>query len=192
MKLKHMMYIALFTAVVGVLGFFPPITLPVIPVPITLQTLGVMLAGGILGARRGGLSLLLFLLLLCIGLPLLAGGRGGIGPLVAPGGGYILSWPVAAFVIGYLVEKNFRRLGYINVFVFNWIGGVLLINLCGITFMSVTGDLPWVATAISSMIFLPGDTAKAVIASYVTVKFNRLYPIIRQKDQPANERKGAS
>src|SRR5690625_7350257 len=75
MKLQDMMYISLFAAIVGVLGFIPPIPLPFSPVPITAQTLGVMLAGGILGARRGGLSLLLFIALVAIGTPLLTGGR---------------------------------------------------------------------------------------------------------------------
>ena len=63
----------------GVLGLIPPIALSITPVPITLQSLGVMLAGGLLGSRLGALSQLVFLLIVGVGAPLLAGGRGGLG-----------------------------------------------------------------------------------------------------------------
>lgn len=76
-----MMYVALFAAVMAVLGLLPPIPLPFIPVPITVQTLGVMLAGSILGARLGGLSLLIFAIIVLAGAPLLSGGRGGLSVL---------------------------------------------------------------------------------------------------------------
>ena len=181
MKLKNMMYISLFAAIIGVLGFFPPILLPLLPVPVTLQTLGVMLAGGILGARRGGLSLLLFLLLVIIGLPLLSGGRGGAGILVGPTGGFFLCWPIAAWIVGFMVEKYWHTLNVGKVFLFNVIAGVLLINLSGATFLSLTGELPWLGAATSTLIFIPGDLLKAGIASYVTVQFNKRYPVI---DQP--------
>jgi biotin transport system substrate-specific component len=81
MSTRDIVYIALFAAIVGALGMFPPITLPLIGVPITAQSLGVMLAGSVLGARRGGLAIVLFLVLVAIGVPLLAGGRGGFGVL---------------------------------------------------------------------------------------------------------------
>src|SRR5690625_3041945 len=160
MKLKDMMYVSLFAAIVGVMGFFPPIPIPIIPVPITLQTLGVMLAGGILGARRGGLSLLLFVALIAIGAPLLAGGRGGLGVLFGPGGGYIFSWPLAAFIIGYLTEKNIHRLKYWKLLLFNIFGGIIVIYLCGITYLSILSEAPWLPTALSSLVFLPGDLTK--------------------------------
>lgn len=113
MNLRDMMFVSLFTAIIGVMAFFPPIAIPGIPVPITAQTLGVMLAGGLLGARRGGLSLLLFIALIAVGVPLLAGGRGGLGVLLGPGGGYILSWPIAAFVIGFFNQKKLQLIEFI-------------------------------------------------------------------------------
>ena len=75
MKTRDLAYIALFAAITAVLGLLPAVPVPAVPVPITAQTLGVMLAGAVLGARRGFLALLLFLALVAIGLPLLAGGR---------------------------------------------------------------------------------------------------------------------
>lgn len=98
MKVKEMTYVALFAAVMGALGLVPPIMLSFTPVPITLQTLGVLLAGGILGARLGGISMAVFLLLVAAGAPLLSGGRGGIGVFFGPSAGYLISYPVTAFL----------------------------------------------------------------------------------------------
>src|SRR5688572_15289657 len=88
-KTRDLAYIALFAAIIAVLGTIPAI--PVGPVPITAQTLGVMLAGGVLGARRGFLSVLLFLVLVAVGLPLLASGAGGLAPFVGTSAGYLYS-----------------------------------------------------------------------------------------------------
>ena len=79
MKTRDLAYIALFAALTAVLGLVP--TIPIGPVPITVQNLGLMLAGSILGARRGLLSQLLFLVLVAVGLPVL-GGSGGLVCLV--------------------------------------------------------------------------------------------------------------
>ena len=76
MKTRDLAYIALFAAIIAVLGTLPAINIG--PVPITAQTLGVMLAGSVLGARRGFLAVLLFLVLVAIGLPLLSSGAGGL------------------------------------------------------------------------------------------------------------------
>lgn len=183
MNLRDMMFISLFTAIIGAMAFFPPIVVPIIPVPITAQTLGVMLAGGLLGARRGGISLLVFVALVAVGAPLLAGGRGGLGALFGPGGGYIISWPIAAFVIGYLVEKNFYSLGFFKVLLFNIIGAIIIVYAVGVTYLSVASQLPWGPTALSSLIFLPGDLTKAVIASAIILKINQVYPLIGKAER---------
>ena len=178
MGLRNMMFVSLFAAIVGVMAFFPPIMLPIIPVPITAQTLGVMLAGGVLGARRGGLSLLLFVALVAIGVPLLAGGRGGLGALIGPGGGYVWAWPIAAFVIGYFVEKNITSLTFLKLMLFNIIGAIIIVYAIGVTYLSFISELPWGPTALSSLVFLPGDLIKAIIASAVVLKINQVYPLI--------------
>src|SRR5699024_7915528 len=180
MKLQDMMYIALFTAIVGVLSFFPPIPLPFIPVPITAQTLGVMLAGGILGARRGGLRLLVFLLLIAVGTPLLPGGRGGLSALVGPSGGHILSWPIAAWMIGYSVEQNWHTLKIWNVFLYNIIGGIVIDYLIGVTVLSIVGKMPRWRTSIAGLAYLTGCLIKAIIDAYMTVKVNQAYPLLEK------------
>ncbi|MBM7661404.1 biotin transport system substrate-specific component [Bacillus mesophilus] len=184
MKLKDMMYIAMFTAVVAALGLIPPIPVPFIPVPITAQTFGVMLAGAVLGAKRGGLSLLVFVLLVAAGAPILAGFRGGIGILVGNSGGYIMSWPIAAFVIGYLVEKYWDRLSLANMILFNVIGGIIVVYLGGITYLSFLTDTPWLAVATGNLAFIPGDLVKVVAASVIAIRLKKAYPIIQSKNKP--------
>jgi biotin transport system substrate-specific component len=180
MKLKEMMYVSLFAAVVAALGLLPPINLPFTPVPITAQTFGVMLAGAVLGARLGGMSLLLFVLLVAVGAPVLSGGRGGFGVLVGPSGGYILSWPIAAFVIGYLVEKYWNHLRFWNMMTFHIIGGIGIVYLCGITFLSLVSELTWTKSAISALAYIPGDLIKAGLSSAIALQIKRIYPMIQK------------
>ncbi|MFC6258113.1 biotin transporter BioY, partial [Kocuria oceani] len=76
---QNTVLVAVFAALIAALGLVPPITVGIVPVPITLQTLGVMLAGALLGPVRGMLSVVVLEVLVLAGLPLLAGGRGGLG-----------------------------------------------------------------------------------------------------------------
>ena len=105
---RNLTHIALFAALIAVLGLVPKIDL-VSGVPITAQSLGVMLCGTVLGARRGALAVLLFLGLVAAGLPLLAGGRGGLGVFASPTVGYLVGFPLAAFVAGLVVERSMTR-----------------------------------------------------------------------------------
>lgn len=182
MNLRNMMYVSLLAAVVAVLGILPPITLPFTPVPITAQTFGVMLAGAVLGAKRGGLSLLIFVLLVAVGAPILSGGRGGFGVLIGPSGGYILSWPIAAFIIGYLVEKSWNHLSLWKMVVFNIIGGVIVVYACGITYLSMVTDLTWAQSAISALTYIPGDLIKAVLSGTIALQIHKAYPLIQKGD----------
>lgn len=175
---RDLVYVALFAAIVAVLGLLPPIPLPLIPVPITAQTLGVMLAGSILGARRGGLALSLFLLMVAIGMPILAGGRGGIGVFFSPSGGFLLGFPIAAFAIGYLTERFWHRLTVTSALLFNLGGGIGVIYLLGVPWLAIAADLPLLKALIGSAIFLPGDLIKAAIAAMTAIAIKRTYPLI--------------
>ncbi|WP_134701771.1 biotin transporter BioY [Ammoniphilus sp. YIM 78166] len=182
MKTKNMMYVALFAAIMCVLGFLPPIPLPYSPVPITVQTLGVMLAGGILGARLGGLSLVVFLLIVAAGAPVLSGGRGGFSVLIGPSAGYLWSWPIAAFLIGYFTERFWHRLTLWKSFAINVLGGILLIYSIGVPVLAMITEMPLDKAAISAVTYIPGDLIKAFIAAYVAMKMRSMKPII-EKDQ---------
>ncbi|MEM1048300.1 MAG: biotin transporter BioY [Pseudomonadota bacterium] len=182
MSTKDLVLVALFAALIAVLGIFPAITIPVLLVPITAQTLGVMLAGSLLGATRGGLAVLVFLILVAVGLPLLAGGRGGLGVFGGPSAGFLIAWPVAAFVIGWLTERAWTRYGLVTALGINLFGGIVLIYVPGIVWLAAGGLGFGQATALSSA-FVPGDVLKAVLASLVSVTLRRYrqHPIAEKR-----------
>lgn len=175
---RDIVYIALFAALVAVLGLIPPIPLPFIPVPITAQSLGVMLSGSILGMKRGGLALLLFLVLVAVGLPLLSGGRGGLGVFLGPSGGFLVAFPLAAAIIGALTQRVWGRLNVPLAFGINVLGGVGIIYAVGIPWLAIAAELPLLRAAQTSLAFVPGDLVKAVIAALAVVTVKRSFPAI--------------
>jgi biotin transport system substrate-specific component len=178
-KTKDLANIALFAAITAVLGLVPAIQVG--PVPITAQTLGVMLAGAVLGARRGFLSQLLFLVLVAIGLPLLASSSGGLAVFAGPSAGYLISWPIAAFVVGLLTERFWTRYNLAWGIVANVVGGIVVIYLVGVPWLAAVADLsPKAAIVSGALPFLIGDGIKAVVAAAIAVQVRRSYPVIER------------
>ncbi|KAA0971014.1 biotin transporter BioY [Aureimonas fodinaquatilis] len=181
MSTRNIVQIALFAALMAVLGIFPPLMLPAIAIPITAQSMGPMLMGGILGARRGGLSMLLFLVLVAIGLPLLSGGRGGIGTLVGPWSGFIYGWFASAIFIGWLTERLWNRLNFPIAFAIAVAGGIGVVYGIGVPWYAVMSGMDLApAFATSALIFIPGDLIKAGLAAAIIIMVKRAYPLIRQ------------
>lgn len=171
--------IAVFAALIAVLGLPGSIPLPGL-VPITAQTLGVMLAGAVLGPWRGAASLTLFLGLVAMGLPLLSGGRGGLGAFVGPSAGFLIAWVLGALVVGLVVHAGASRGGlrptWLKVFLASLLGGVLVIYLVGIPVQSLVTGLSLREATIMSAAFLPGDLIKAVLAAVLTMALWKAYP----------------
>jgi biotin transport system substrate-specific component len=178
-RTRDLAYIALFAAITAVLGLVPAVQIG--PVPITAQTLGVMLAGSVLGARRGFLSQLLFLVLVAIGLPILPGGGGGLVVFAGATAGYLVSWPVAAFVSGLLVERFWSRYDAVWGTVANVVGGIGVVYAIGVPVLKVVSGLPWSdAVWFGAAVFIPGDLVKAVLAAVIAVQVRRSYPVIER------------
>ncbi|RLQ97331.1 biotin transporter BioY [Falsibacillus albus] len=182
MKLQSMILTALFAAIVAALGLIPAIPLPFTPVPITAQTLGVMLAGAVLGARLGGASMLLFVLLVAVGAPVLSGGRGSLAVLLGPSGGYILSWPIAAFVTGLLADRFQSKLKLWNMILFNIIGGIIIVYLIGISYLAFVSDMTFNQAAFSALAYIPGDVVKAVVAGVVALQVRSSAPVVKYRE----------
>ncbi|MBT5239464.1 MAG: biotin transporter BioY [Rhodospirillaceae bacterium] len=178
MTARDTVLIALFAALTAALGLLPPIPVPLVPVPVTAQTLGVMLAGCLIGPRRSGLAMLLLLVLIALGLPLLSGGRGGLAVFVGPSAGYLLGWVVGAFTIGVTAARWGSSTA--ALFVANCIGGIIVVYAFGIPVMAVVLDLPLTTAALGSVAFLPGDLIKAGIAAVVAIAVRRAYPAAGQ------------
>ncbi len=165
----------MFAALIVVLGLMPKFNL-VAGVPITAQTLGVMLAGAVLGARRGALAVLLFLLLVAIGFPFLAGGRGGLGVFASPSVGFLIGWPLGAFVTGLMVERmtGFRLLT--RTIVASVLGGILVIYAFGIPGMAVVLEKSLIEATGFALPFIPGDVLKALLAGVIVQGLYRMRP----------------
>jgi biotin transport system substrate-specific component len=171
---RNLTHIALFAALIAVLGLVPQISLAS-GVPITAQSLGIMLCGTVLGARRGALAVLLFLALVAAGLPLLSGGRGGLGVFAGPSVGYLVGFPVAAFVTGWLMERTTLPVG-LAATAAAVIGGIGVLYLFGITGLSIMLGKTLPEAAFLGMAYLPGDILKAVLAGLVTRGLARMRP----------------
>lgn len=163
MDLKEMILISIFAALTAI-GAFIIIPLPISPVPITLQMLFTFLAGGLLGKKGGFLSQLIYLLLGAIGLPIFAGGAGGVGALFGPTAGYLYGFLIAGFIAG-LGERRFLPK------LISYIVGLLIIYILGATGLMInTGMSINKALASGVLPFIPGDIIKVILAGYLTIK----------------------
>ena len=168
MNTKDIVFIALFAALTAALGVFPPFTLPVVGVPITAQSLGVMLCGTVLGAWRGGLAALLFVALVALGLPLLAGGRGGLGVFASPTVGFLVGFPIGAFVTGFIMDQWRNAPVGLAAGVSAVLGGILVVYAFGIFGMMMTLNKTLLEATLLVQAFIPGDLIKAVLAGFIT------------------------
>ncbi|MFZ0520121.1 MAG: biotin transporter BioY [Candidatus Acidiferrales bacterium] len=149
------------------------IPLPWTPVPITGQTFGVLLVGVLLGARRGGIALVLYLLEGAAGLPVFQP-LGLVGParFLGPTAGYLISYPVAAYVTGWLVERGSQiaaaRAGNSRFAAFPLIGGLIsgeaIIFAGGCAWLAVGLGFGWqVALQQGALPFVPGEIVKTAV-----------------------------
>lgn len=174
---------AMFAALIVVLGAIPAIPVTLVPVPITLQSMGVMLAGIVLGPRRGLAAVAIVIALVAMGLPVLAGGRGGLDVFAKPTVGFLIGWLPAAFVAG-LVASRFARpasdvspRSFIVLLAACLLGGVIVDYLCGIAGLILVTRIDPATAALGTLAFLPGDIAKAVLAASAAVAIRRVHPI---------------
>ena len=182
---RDLAQIAVFAALIAALTL--PGAIPIgIGVPITLQTLGVMLAGAILGARKGALAVTVYVVLGLAGLPILAGGAGGLGVLVGPTGGYLLGFIPGAFVIGWLAERLTPRLKFWTLLIATVTGGIIAVYLVGIPWLAAVTGMPIGAAIVAGGLpFLLGDVIKAIVAALVAAAVHRAWPgLIAEKSWP--------
>ena len=155
---------AAFTAVAA------QITIPIEPVPFTLQVLAVVLTGLLLGPRYGALAMAIYVLVGAVGVPVFSGLRGGLGVLFGDTGGYLLAYPPAAFLAGMAagaVAKAPRGRGLLLGILWGT-AGLAVIYALGATWLAVLANLsPATALAAGVLPFVPFDLAKVVLAALV-------------------------
>ncbi|SNV24571.1 Biotin ECF transporter S component BioY [Dermatophilus congolensis] len=171
---RDLSLVASFAALIWVLGVPGAIDPVGSGVPITLQTLGVMLAGAVLGARRGAAASLVVIALCAIGLPVLAGGRGGLGVFVSPTVGFLVGWVPGAAVVGWFASRGPRSLVWQLVGCL--VGGVGVIHAVGVPVMAWRAHLSVGQALLADAVFVPGDVVKVVAAVGVAVAVHRAVP----------------
>ena len=176
---RDLALIAIFAALIAALSVTVAIPLPFSPVPITLQTLGIMLAPSLLGWKRGTLAVVAFLALGLAGLPLFVGGRGGLAVLAGPSAGFIVSWVFAALVIGLLTDLMIRggKYRFWQGLLINALGCNVVISPIGVPRMGVVLGDGVLAAGLAMVAFLPGDVVKAVVTALIATTVFRAYPI---------------
>lgn len=172
---RQIALIALFAALIAVLGLVPKFTLAS-GIPITAQGMGIMLCGTVLGARRGALAVLLFLALVALGLPLLAGGRGGLGVFAGPTVGFLVGFPIAAFATGWIMERMRGAAVFPAALIAAILGGIVVLYIPGIAGMVAMLDLTPVQATVSMAPFIPGDLIKAGLTAALTSALYRARP----------------
>jgi biotin transport system substrate-specific component len=186
--IKGIVYTALFGALF-IVATLVKIPLGFTPIPISLGTFAIMLAGGMLGAAYGFWSIFIVVALTATGLPFI-GGAGGLAKLTGPSAGYIWMYPIAAWLIGLVSDALFssreklsrsqQLLLLLALFAF----GSLLLYVSGIPWLAHSLDDPKYDTLSGALKaglypFLPGDAIKAIVATLVIVSLKPVMPRIR-------------
>jgi biotin transport system substrate-specific component len=158
-KLRWMVLASLMAALTAVGAY---IHVPIGPVPIVLSTLFVLLSGLLLGSRWGLASMGLYLLVGAIGMPVFAGGKGGVAHFLGPTGGYLFGYALSAWVTGFISE---RSRGLLIIEIFAVLAGLFFIYGLGVPWLKMVTNMPWPRTFMVGVVpFLPGEAVKAPAA----------------------------
>lgn len=179
--------VASLTGLMAQIKFFLPWT----PVPITCQTLAVLLAGVILGRSWGGISQVIYVTLGVIGIPWFAGMSGGVGALVGPTGGYLIGFILAAFFIGHFTDKYIRARSFVSMFALMLFANFVIIHLLGLLQLGIwfqmvkgTGITFWKLLQMGTTPFIIGDLAKIAAAAVLAKTITPNQPYNNEIDAP--------
>ena len=169
-SVRDLSYISLFATLIAVAGYII-IPLPFSTVPVTAQTLAVMLAGSLLPPGHAASSILVFLMMGAIGIPVFAGGTAGLGIIIGKTGGYLIGFLAGAALISVLKGK---RPGFLRLAAANIAGGIVVVYAFGVMWLNyVTGIGLTKAVIFGALPFIPGDIVKIIIAALITLKLSK-------------------
>jgi len=167
LSIRDLCRIAFFTAFIAVCA---QVAVPLGPVPQTLQTWGIMLAGILLGAKHGTIAVIVYVLLGAAGAPVFAAFGGGIGHIAGPSGGFILSFPIMAALVGFSAKKDstiWLFCGVIAALAINFAAGMLY-------FAAVTQNSLSASFIAAVLPFLPNAAVQLVVLSVMGKRIRAL------------------
>lgn len=170
--------IAGFAALIAVCALLPALNVG-LPVPITLQTFAVLLSGAVLGARRGFLAALLYVVAGAAGLPIFSGGASGLAVLSGPTMGYLIGFPLGAGMCGLIVERLPRKTVQTSVpaiFFAGLISSALFIHTLGMAGLVWRLPTTWAEAWKIDVVFWPGDIIKNLAMAFVATAVHRAFP----------------
>lgn len=169
--------IAAFAALIAACALLPAIKVAG-PVPITLQTFAVLLSGAVLGMRRGFMAVLLYVAAGAAGLPIFSGGASGLAVLSGPTAGYLLGFPLAAAMCGFIVERLPRAslASAPAVFAAGLASSALFIHTLGMAGLVLRADLTWGEAFDIDKVFWLGDVLKNIAMALVATAVHRAFP----------------
>ena len=183
LQLRDYPRIAIFVGLIAALGLLPAVYF--FPgVPLTAQTLGVMLAGLILGKYRGTLAVLLFEVLVLAGLPLLAGGRGGFSVFVGPTSGFLFGWLAGTWALGLIYENRVKIAEGFKLITALLLGGIVVVYGFGLGWLAVAANFNLVPGAEETLtffltwiwVFVAWDLGKVIVSVLVFYGIKAAYP----------------
>ena len=161
MKTKKLIYCALFAAIIAIMS---QIAVPIQPIPLNMGIFGVLLCGGLLGKKYSAASVIVYILLGMVGVPVFSGFRGGLGVIAGPTGGYIAGYIIIAFITGMVCEKT-RKIKYMALFM--TLSGILG-YVVGTAWYCILMKTNIVSALMLCVIpFIPGDLVKVILAVMV-------------------------
>ena len=169
-KIKKMVFAALFAALIAV-GAYIRIPIMISTVPITLQTFFVLLAALVLGKKWGTVSVIVYLLVGFIGFPVFTGGSGGIGILFGPTGGYLYSYILVAYLVGFFSEKIEKK--PIPLFIILIFGSFLILGIGTIHLAVFNGFSIYMALLAGFVPFIIGDTVKSIAVALIAATVSK-------------------
>ncbi|MDQ0144470.1 biotin transporter BioY [Pseudarthrobacter niigatensis] len=184
--------IAVFAALVAGAALVPGLALNGFGVPITFQTLAVMLTGLVLGPARGFAAVGLYTLLGLAGLPIFSQGRSGLAILAGPSAGYIIAFPIAAAAVGWLATVVIRRTTKARAlwfFLAATATSIVFVHTLGVLGIALNSKATLEQAFLSDLVFYPGDIIKNLLAAAVAVALHRAFPDVlvrrvRRRTQP--------
>ena len=177
MKTKDMTLIAVMAALICIAG---PLTIPVGPIPLSLATFVVYLAGSVLGRKKGTIAVGLYLLIGIIGVPVFSGFSGGFQKIAGVTGGYLIGYLPCAYLSGVGAEKR-DSMGWWFHTLMMVAGTVLLYTIGTVNFMLHTGNGLGAALSLCVIPFLPGDAVKVAGATLITQTLKKAVSVINEK-----------
>ena len=160
----------------GVLALASQISVPMVPVPITMQTFAITMIGVLYGWRLGALTVLAWLGEAMMGLPVLAGGSGGLAPFVGPTAGYLVSFPIIAALAGYLANKGWTGSHVVKSFLAHLSANILCLAIGGAWLATLIGAEKGLALGVTP--FILGAVLKSALAAAL------LMALVRRNTQP--------